>query len=82
MSVPGSYLVGLDNGGTANTITVMDRDGHFLEILRALPGRYKDFLQHGLCVNAVGHRDHDDCHQTLSKPSDFHVLNLPHSVVH
>jgi glucokinase len=24
------YLVGLDNGGTANKFTVMDRDGHFL----------------------------------------------------
>jgi predicted NBD/HSP70 family sugar kinase len=40
MSVPGSYLVGLDNGGTANTITVMDRDGHFLiDRLVELPSR-------------------------------------------
>lgn len=30
MSGAGSYVVGLDNGGTANKFTVMDRGGHFL----------------------------------------------------
>ncbi len=36
----GSYLVGLDNGGTANKFTVMDRDGHFLiDRLVELPSR-------------------------------------------
>jgi predicted NBD/HSP70 family sugar kinase len=36
----GSYLVGLDNGGTANKFTVMHRDGHFLiDRLVELPSR-------------------------------------------
>ena len=36
----GSYVVGLDNGGTANKFTVMDRDGHFLiDRLVELPSR-------------------------------------------
>jgi glucokinase len=40
MSGPGSYVVGLDNGGTANKFTVMDRDGHFLiDRLVELPSR-------------------------------------------
>lgn len=35
-----AYLVGLDNGGTANKFTVMDRDGHFLiDRLVELPSR-------------------------------------------
>jgi len=40
VSGSGSYLVGLDNGGTANKFTVMDRDGHFLiDRLVELPSR-------------------------------------------
>ena len=40
MNGAGSYLVGLDNGGTANKFTVMDRDGHFLiDRLVELPSR-------------------------------------------
>jgi glucokinase len=40
VSGSGSYLVGLDNGGTANRFTVMDRDGHFLiDHLVELPSR-------------------------------------------
>ncbi len=40
MSASGSYLVGLDNGGTANKFTVMDREGNFLiERLVELPSR-------------------------------------------
>jgi predicted NBD/HSP70 family sugar kinase len=36
----GAYVVGLDNGGTANKFTVMDRDGSFLtERLVELPSR-------------------------------------------
>ncbi len=36
----GSYVVGLDNGGTANKFTVMDRDGKFLiDRLVELPSR-------------------------------------------
>jgi predicted NBD/HSP70 family sugar kinase len=36
----GSYVVGLDNGGTANKFTVMDRDGNFLiDRLVELPSR-------------------------------------------
>ena len=37
---PRSFLVGLDNGGTANKFTVMDREGHFLiDRLIELPSR-------------------------------------------
>ena len=40
MTGPGSYVVGLDNGGTANKFTVMDRDGRFLiDRLVELPSR-------------------------------------------
>ena len=40
MTGSGSYLVGLDNGGTANKFTVMDRDGEFLlDELVELPSR-------------------------------------------
>ena len=40
MSGSGSFLVGLDNGGTANKFTVMDREGHFLiDRLVELPSR-------------------------------------------
>jgi predicted NBD/HSP70 family sugar kinase len=40
VSASGSYLVGLDNGGTANKFTVMDREGNFLiERLVELPSR-------------------------------------------
>ena len=40
MNGSGSYLVGLDNGGTANKFTVMDRDGNFLiDRLVELPSR-------------------------------------------
>ena len=40
MNAAGSYLVGLDNGGTANKFTVMDRDGNFLiDRLVELPSR-------------------------------------------
>ena len=40
MNGAGSYLVGLDNGGTANKFTVMDRDGNFLiDRLVELPSR-------------------------------------------
>ena len=40
MSGSGSYLVGLDNGGTANKFTVMDRGGNFLiDRLVELPSR-------------------------------------------
>ena len=36
----GNFVVGLDNGGTANKFTVMDRDGHFLiDDLIELPSR-------------------------------------------
>jgi len=39
----GSYLVGLDNGGTANKFTVMDREGNFLiDRLVELPSRVTD----------------------------------------
>ena len=37
---PGTYFVGLDNGGTANKFTVMDHDGRFLiDRLVELPSR-------------------------------------------
>ena len=40
VSDSGSYVVGLDNGGTANKFTVMDRSGHFLiDRLVELPSR-------------------------------------------
>lgn len=40
MNASGSYVVGLDNGGTANKFTVMDRDGNFLiDRLVELPSR-------------------------------------------
>jgi glucokinase len=40
MNALGSYVVGLDNGGTANKFTVMDRDGNFLiDRLVELPSR-------------------------------------------
>ena len=40
MSAPGSLVVGLDNGGTANKFTVMDRAGNFLvDRLVELPSR-------------------------------------------
>ena len=40
MSGPSTYVVGLDNGGTANKFTVMDRDGNFLiDRLVELPSR-------------------------------------------
>ena len=40
VSGSGSYLVGLDNGGTANKFTVMDREGNFLiDRLVELPSR-------------------------------------------
>lgn len=40
MNGSGSYVVGLDNGGTANKFTVMDRDGNFLiDRLVELPSR-------------------------------------------
>jgi glucokinase len=40
VSGSGSYLVGLDNGGTANKFTVIDRDGQFLiDRLVELPSR-------------------------------------------
>ena len=40
MNRAGSYVVGLDNGGTANKFTVMDRTGHFLiDRLVELPSR-------------------------------------------
>ncbi len=40
MTGAGSYVVGLDNGGTANKFTVMDRDGRFLiDRLVELPSR-------------------------------------------
>ena len=40
MTASGRYLVGLDNGGTANKFTVMNRDGDFLiDHLVELPSR-------------------------------------------
>ena len=40
MTGSSSYVVGLDNGGTANKFTVMDRDGRFLiDRLVELPSR-------------------------------------------
>jgi len=40
MNGSGSCVVGLDNGGTANKFTVMDRDGNFLiDRLVELPSR-------------------------------------------
>ncbi len=40
MNASGSYVVGLDNGGTANKFTVMDRNGDFLiDRLVELPSR-------------------------------------------
>lgn len=40
MNGSGSYVVGLDNGGTANKFTVMDREGNFLiDRLIELPSR-------------------------------------------
>ena len=40
MTGSGSYVVGLDNGGTANKFTVMDRNGSFLiDRLVELPSR-------------------------------------------